>query len=134
LSNDWAESTRTNYKQKYFRAPKPLPETQEGLAEKWVAYANEWIAAKEVTLAPGAEATLTVKPATARCRAGYGAFGAFACEAPGVLRYGQLWATKSSSRRRRRKGGITLRNNSACEPLVILQNFANNNPAVPQTV
>jgi hypothetical protein len=37
---DWEESTRTDYKEKYFRAPKALPETQKGLSEKWVAYAK----------------------------------------------------------------------------------------------
>ena len=56
---NWEESTRKDYKEVYFRAPKPLEKTQEGLQEAWVAYANEWIAAKEVTVAPGAQVTLT---------------------------------------------------------------------------
>ncbi|MGE4485409.1 MAG: hypothetical protein AB7C97_09915, partial [Oscillospiraceae bacterium] len=55
---DWAESTRTDYKEKYFRAPKALPAEQNGLTEKWVAYANEWVASKEVTVQPGAEVVL----------------------------------------------------------------------------
>lgn len=132
---DWAESTRPNYKEKYFRAPKPLPETQRGLSEKWVAYANEWIAAKEVTVAPGAEVTLTDEACyCALVVQGYGSFGEFACEAPGVLRFGQLSGDEFFVAESAAKGGIVIRNTGAYEPLVILQNFANNNPAVPETV
>lgn len=132
---DWAESTRPNYKEKYFRAPKTLPETQKGLSEKWVAYANEWIAAKEVTVAPGAEVTLTDEACyCALMVQGHGAFGGFACEAPGVLRFGQLSGDEFFVSEKAAKSGIVIRNNSACEPLVILQNFANNNPSVPETV
>lgn len=132
---DWAESTRPNYKEKYFRAPKPLPKAQEGLSEKWVAYANEWIAAKEVTVAPGAEVTLTDEACyCALVVQGYGTFGEFACEAPGVLRFGQLSGDEFFISESAAKGGIVIRNTGSYEPLVILQNFANNNPSVPETV
>ena len=87
---DWAESTRTDYKEKYYRAPKVLSAEQKGLSEKWVAYANEWVAAKEVTVQPGAEVVL--KDSACYCALvvqGFGTFGKFACEAPGLLRFGQ---------------------------------------------
>ena len=32
------------------------------------------------------------------------------------------------------KKGVVIKNTSAYQPLVILQNFANNNPEVPKTV
>ena len=132
---DWAESTRPDYKDKYFRAPEALPETQKGLAEKWVAYANEWIAAKEVTVAPGAEVIL--KDEACYCALvvqGHGKFGVFSCEAPGMLRFedisgDEFFVSESSAGR-----GIKIKNGSRYEPLVVLQNFANNNGAVPQTV
>ncbi len=132
---DWAESTRPNYKEKYFRAPKPLPVTQQGLSEKWVAYANEWIAAKEVTVAPGA--TVTLRDEACYCALvaqGHGTFGAFACEAPGLLRFGQISGDEFFVSEDAAKKGIVIKNTGDYEPLVILQNFANNNPAVPQTV
>lgn len=132
---DWAESTRKDYKQKYFRAPKPLPESQKGLCEKWVAYANEWIAAKEVTVAPGAEVTLYDEACyCALVVQGHGGFGRFACEAPGVLRFGQPSGDEFFVSEAAARAGIAIRNEGAYEPLVILQNFANNNPAVPETV
>lgn len=132
---DWEESTRSDYKQKYFRAPKPLPETQKGLSEQWVAYANEWIAAKEVTVAPGAK----IKLADQACYCalvvqGHGTFGVFECEAPGVLRFGEISGDEFFVSEDAAKKGIVVENTSSYEPLIILQNFANNNPAVPQTL
>ena len=132
---DWEESTRADYKQKYFRAPKPLPETQKGLSEQWVAYANEWIAAKEVTVAPGAK----IKLADQACYCalvvqGHGSFGVFECEAPGVLRFGEISGDEFFVSEDTAKKGIVIENTSSYEPLIILQNFANNNPAVPQTL
>lgn len=132
---DWEESTRADYKQKYFRAPKPLPETQKGLSEQWVAYANEWIAAKEVTVAPGAK----IKLADQACYCalvvqGHGSFGVFECEAPGVLRFGEVSGDEFFVSEDAAKKGIVIENTSSYEPLIILQNFANNNPAVPQTI
>ena len=132
---DWEESTRPDYKQTYFRAPKALPEKQKGLCEKWVAYANEWIAAKEVTVAPGASASLTDEACyCALVVQGHGSFGGFACEAPGVLRFDDISGDEFFVSEAAAKKGIAIVNNSPYEPLVILQNFANNNPAVPKTV
>lgn len=132
---DWEESTRKDYKQKYFRAPKPLPEMQKGLAEKWVAYANEWIAAKEVTVAPGAKVKLCDQACyCALVVQGHGKFGTFECEAPGVLRYGDISGDEFFVSESAAKKGIVVENTSSYEPLIILQNFANNNPAVPQTL
>lgn len=132
---DWEESTRPDYKQTYFRPPKPLPETQNGLSEKWVAYANEWIAAKEVTVSPGASVTLYDEACYCGLVVqGHGRFGTFECEAPGVLRYGQISGDEFFVSEAAGKKGIAIKNTSSYEPLIILQNFANNNPAVPATV
>lgn len=132
---DWEESTRTDYKQKYFRAPKPLPETQKGLSEQWVAYANEWIAAKEVTVAPGAKVKLSDQACyCALVVQGHGKFGVYECEAPGVLRFEDVSGDEFFVAESAAMKGVTVENTSSYEPLIILQNFANNNPAVPQTL
>jgi hypothetical protein len=132
---DWAESTLPNYKEKYFRAPKERKTGQEGLSEKWVAYANEWIAAKEVTVEPGARVTLTDKACyCALVVQGHGSFGEYECEAPGTLRYGQASGDEYFVSEGAARGGITVKNEGRYEPLVILQNFANNNPEVPAKV
>ena len=132
---DWEESTRPDYRQTYFRAPKPIEQTQDGMTEKWVAYANDWVAAKEVTLQPGAKALLKDAACyTALVVQGHGRFGAFACETPTLLRFTDFSADEYFVAESAAKAGILVENHSLCEPLVILQNFANNNPQVPQTV
>lgn len=132
---DWKESTRPDYKDTYFRAPKPLAKSQDGLSEDWVAYANEWVAAKEVTAAPGASVVLTdLACYCALVVEGHGTFGSFACEAPGMLRFGQNSGDEFFVSDSAAKKGIKITNNSKYENLVILQNFANNNPAVPTTI
>lgn len=132
---DWEESTRPDYKEKYFRAPKSLPITQNGLEEKWVAYANEWVAAKEVIISPNAEVTLFDQACyCALVSQGHGTFGVFECEAPSLLRYDQLSGDEFFVSDDAARKGIKIKNTSSYEPLIILQNFANNNPAVPVTV
>ncbi len=129
---DWEESTRPDYKETYFRAPKPLPETQKGLSQQWIAYANEWVAAKEVTVAPGASITLTDQACyCAVVVQGHGRFGVFECEAPELVRYDDLTADEFFVSEPAAKKGIQIVNTSAYSPLVILQNFANNNLEVP---
>ena len=132
---DWEESTRADYKETYFRIPKELPQKQNGLVEKWIAYANEWVAAKEVTVAPNAE--IVLKDETCYCALvvqGHGVFGAYECEAPGLLRYKDISGDEFFVSEAAAQKGVVIKNNSSYEPLVILQNYANNNPAVPKTV
>lgn len=132
---DWEESTRPDYKDKYFRAPKVRETDQKGLLEKWVAYANDWIAAKEITVAPNT--TVTIKDSacyTALVVQGHGKFGNFECEAPGILRFEDISGDEFFISEAAAKEGITITNTGSFEPIVILQNFANNNPEVPTTV
>lgn len=130
---DWEKSTDAHYKEKYYREPKPVPQSQEGLTEKWVAYANEFIAAKEVTVAPGAKVTLKDRTAYGVILTqGYGRFGEFDCEAAQMLRFGQQSGDEFFVSEQAAQGGIVLENHSRYENLVFLQNFANNNPGVPK--
>jgi len=132
---DWKESTLPDYKAKYFRRPKEKQSDQAGLNEKWICYANEWIAAKEVTVAPGYEVLL--RDGACYCALvvqGHGRFGDYDCEAPGLLRFDQISGDEFFVSDGAAKKGVIIRNTSSYEDLVILQNFANNNPYVPQTV
>lgn len=130
---DWEESVRPDYKEKYFRKPLVRSTEQPGLTEKWIAYGNEWIAAKEVTVEPGYEAVL--RDSACYCALvvqGHGTFGFLECEAPQMLRFGQLSADEFFVSESSAARGVRIRNNSHYEPLVILQNFADNNQEVPQ--
>jgi hypothetical protein len=64
---------------------------QKGLLEKWIACANDRIAAKEVTVAPGA--TVVFADEACYCALavqGHGTFGVFDCEASGVPRFNDI--------------------------------------------
>lgn len=54
---------------------------------------------------------------------GRGRFGAFACESPTLLRYGQLSADEFFVSHARATQGLTVENTSKYEPLVILKHF-----------
>ena len=131
---DWEESTRPDYKETYFRVPKFKNESEEAV-EKWVAYANDWVAAKEITVLPGKEYVLTDQACyCALVVQGHGAFGAFECEAPELVRYGDITGDEFFVSETAAKNGVKIKNTSTYQPLVILQNFANNNVEVPKTV
>ncbi|QNM06698.1 hypothetical protein [Qiania dongpingensis] len=132
---DWEECVRPDYKETYFRAPKEKESHQTGLSEKWITYANDWVAAKEVTIAP--QSSVVVKDAAcydAIFVQGHGKFGVYNCEAPGLLRYGQFSGDEYFVSESAAKKGIVVTNESEYEPLVFLQHFSNNNPEVPKTV
>lgn len=131
---DWEESTRPDYKETYFRVPKMKSESEDAV-EKWVAYANDWVAAKEITVLPGKEYVLTDQACyCALVVQGHGAFGTFECEAPELVRYGDITGDEYFVSEQAAKKGVKLKNTSTYQPLVILQNFANNNVEVPKTV
>lgn len=128
---DWEESTRADYKETYFREPKIKSSTNEAV-EKWVAYANDYVAAKEVTVLPGQIYTLTDQSAYGLVvTQGHGFFGDFECEAPGLLHFDDISGDEFFISEKAAKTGIVVKNTSTYEPLVLLQNYANNNPEVP---
>ncbi len=131
---DWEESTRPDYKETYFRMPKVKYESDEAV-EKWVAYANDWVAAKEVTIMPGQTYMLTDQACyCAVVVQGHGSFGVFECEAPELVRFGDITGDEYFVSENTAKKGVKITNTSSYQPLVILQNFANNNPEVPTAV
>ena len=100
--------------------------------EKWVAYANDYVAAKEVTVLPGQTYTLTDQSAYGLVvTQGHGFFGDFECEAPGLLHFDDISGDEFFISEKAAKAGIVVKNTSTYEPLVLLQNYANNNPEVP---
>lgn len=131
---DWEESTRPDYKETYFREPKVKCESEQAV-EKWVAYANEWVAAKEVTVMPGQEYTLIDQACyCAIVVQGHGTFGSFECEAPELVRFEDVTGDEYFVSESAAKSGVIIKNTSTYQPLVVLQNFANNNIEVPETV
>jgi hypothetical protein len=121
---DWDANTLANYREVYFRPN--IPEASgDGWEQKWICYGNEYIAAKELTVLPGASAV--VKDRTAYgCLVvqGQGKIGDFAAESPTLIRFGQLTADEFFVSYDRANEGVRVTNESEVEPLVILKHFA----------
>lgn len=123
---DWDKNIEPHYRKKYFRAPVIIEENQQ-YTEKWIAYGNDYIAAKELTVQPGQ--TVTIKDNTAYgciIVQGYGEIGRHACACATMLRFGSLSQDEFFVSFDAASAGITITNHSNCEPLVMLKHFPAN--------
>jgi hypothetical protein len=131
---DWEKNVDPHYKKHYFRPPVVCSETEQ-YVEKWISYANDYIAGKELTIMPGQTVTVTDKVAFGCILIqGHGKFGVYDAEAAIMLRFGQLSADEYFVSEAAAKKGITIVNNSNCEPMVILKHFGPNHPDMPRSV
>lgn len=120
---DWELNTNPNHREEYFRPP-VLNESGEGYVQNWICYGNDYVAAKELTVEPGAEVVIKDNAAYG-CLVvqGRGEFGSFICESPTLIRYGQLTADEFYVSNARSREGVRIKNTSPVEPLVILKHF-----------
>ncbi len=132
---DWDKNVDAHYKKHFFRPPVTCPHSDERHTEKWVAYANDYIAAKELTINPGQTVTVT-DPVAYGCIIvqGRGKFGHFDCETATMLRYGQLSADEYFVSEAAASKGVVITNESQWEPLVMLKHFGPNHPQMPKSV
>lgn len=125
---DWEKNYDPDFKEHYFRPPFKLPATDENMEEKWICYGNDFITAKEVTIAPGSRVVLKDNAAYGCVIVqGHGAFGVFDAEAVNMMRVGDLTADEFFVSKKSAGDGITIANDSSIEPMVILQHFGPDN-------
>ena len=120
---DWEKNVEPNYKKRFSRPPVLHCECEE-YTEKWIAYGNSYIAAKQLTVHPGKKAV--VKDDTAYgciLVQGYGKFGKYNCSTPSLLRFGQESEDEYFVSYDAAKKGVVIENRSEYEPLVILKHF-----------
>lgn len=130
---DWEKNIDPHFKMTYYRPPIVI-QSDEGYEEKWIAYANPYIAAKELTVKPGQ--TVTVKDGAAYgciLLQGHGKVGVHDAEAAIMLRYGQLSDDEFFIGEPAAKNGVVITNRSKSEPLVMLKHFGPNHPDMPRT-
>jgi mannose-6-phosphate isomerase class I len=131
---DWEKNIDPHYRKRYFRPPVTAV-LEKAYTETWVSYANDYFGAKELTVEPGE--TAVVKDGAAYgliCVQGHGTLGAYLCEAPTLLRYGQQSSDEFFVSEPAAKQGVKIVNRSPVEPLVILKHFGPNHPDMPKTV
>ena len=107
----------------------------EQYVQKWITYANPYIAAKELAVYPGQ--TVTIRDGAAYgCIfiQGHGRFGVYDCEAATLLHFGQQSTDEFFVSEKAAAEGVVITNLSKVEPLVVLKHFGPNCPGVPQEV
>jgi len=120
---DWEKNVDPHYRQHYFRPP-VVASADETHVEKWVVYATGFIAAKELSVAPGASVVIHDRAAYGCILVqGHGTFGLWEAEAAGMLRYGGASADEYFVCHRAAAEGLKIVNRSRTEPLVILKHF-----------
>jgi hypothetical protein len=128
---DWEKNIDPNYRKHYFRPP-VLIHSDDQFTEKWITYANPYIAAKELSVNPGQTVIIKDKAAYGCIIIqGHGKFGAYDAEAAVMLRFGQASSDEYFVSEDSAHEGVAITNNSRFEPMVILKHFGPNNPDVP---
>lgn len=132
---DWEKNVDPHYRKHYFRPPVACPNSDGRYAEKWVAYANDYIAGKELTVQPGQKVVVS-DGAAYGCIIiqGHGRFGAYDAEASVMLRFGQPSNDEFFVSEAAAKQGVVIENRSRFQPMVILKHFGPNHPDMPRTL
>lgn len=120
---DWELNTLPNYRETFFRPP-VLDKKGDGYVQNWICYGNDYVAAKELTVEPGAKVKIS-DGAAYGCLVvqGHGELGKFICESPTLIRYGQFTSDEFYVSYDRSCDGVVIKNTSPYEPLVILKHF-----------
>jgi hypothetical protein len=128
---DWELNTLPNFRERFFRRPRPVkPEAEmaaEGYQEYWISYGNPYFAAKELTVLPGR--TVTVRDACAYgliMLQGHGTLGDWPVETPTMIRFGQLTYDEYFVSYPAARAGVKIVNPSKSDPIVMLKHFALN--------
>lgn len=120
---DWKKNIDPHYKKTYFRPPLIASRTED-YTEKWVAYGNDYIAAKELTVLPGRKAVITEDTAYGCIiTEGFGKFGGYTAHEAGMLRFGGRSQDEYFVSYAAAAKGIIIENLSDTEPLVMLKHF-----------
>ncbi len=120
---DWNANVDPHYKKTYFRPPVTLEENED-YVQKQVAYGNDYIAARELTVFPGK--TVTVKDGFAYgliITQGFGKLGSYDCSTACMLRVGGVSQDEFFVSEKTATEGLTITNKSDSEPLVMLKHY-----------
>jgi len=123
---DWDKNVDPNYRNTYFRPP-IIAFEDDSCCEKWIAYGNNYIAAKELTILPGKKIiSKDDTPYGCIIIQGFGKFGPYIAHEAGMLRFGKPSQDEYFVSYYAASNGIEIENLSETEPLVILKHFPSN--------
>ena len=130
---DWNANVNPEFAKsnKVFPRPvSPVPEMEAaGYCELWITYGTAHYSAKELTVLPGRSVTIHDSEAYgALVSQGHGTFGRHTVSAPTMIRFGDMTEDELFVSADAAQHGVTIRNASHADPLVILKHFGPGNP------
>ncbi len=125
---DWETNTDPNFMKNHYRIPKPVSQLEnmqeQGFEEYWIVYDNEYYSAKELTVYPGKSVHITDDEAYGFIVVqGRGYLDRVNVECPGMVRFTDLTSDEGFVTKNKAKNGITIKNESEVENLVMLKHF-----------
>lgn len=134
---DWEANVNPRFKEAHFLEPIPVADTlSSGYQDKWIVYGKvkgkELFSAKELTLMPGAKATIKDNGAYGIVAVqGFGKIGNHPLRTPAMIRFGELTEDEYFVSNDAAKSGVVFENLGE-EPLVTLRYFGPDvNPGSP---
>jgi hypothetical protein len=128
---DWDQNVDPDFHRNHFMRPLPVRAeaemVREGYIDEWIGYQCDTASAKRLTVLPGG--TVIIKEAAAYGLAmlqGHGTINDLPLETPTLIRYGQLTYDEYFVTIGAAQKGVTIKNMSSVEPLVMLKHFAGN--------
>ncbi len=130
---DWNANIDPEFARNRLLEPKPVkPEAEMagcGYIDKWVCYGTKFYSAKELTVLPGRTAVIRDAAAYGMIVVqGYGTLGKLEVETPSMIRFGEMTKDELFVTAAAAKAGVTVKNSSSTEPLVMLKHFGPGNP------
>jgi hypothetical protein len=130
---DWEANVDPDFASHRFMRPKPVRPVDEmradGYQENWIVYRSPAFSAKELTVMPGA--TATIRDAAAYglvLLQGHGTLGGWEVDTPTLIRFGQLTMDEFFVAEQAARAGVVVSNPSRTDPLVMLKHFGPGNP------
>ena len=130
---DWELNIDPDFVKNRFMQPQPVRNIEEmkqdGYIEQWICYRSEAFSAKELTVLPGREVTITDEGAYGLIMMqGHGKMGVWDIETPSMIRFGQLTHDEYFVSEQSAKEGVKIVNPSKTDPVVMLKHFGPQNP------
>jgi len=135
---DWESNVDPEFKKNHYLSPIPVGDTAaQGYVDRWIVYGKvngkQYFTAKELTVDPGTTCTITDKGASSAIVVqGEGYMNTLRVSSPKMIGFTELTEDEVFITEAAATKGITFKNTSTTEPLVLLRYFGpDTNPDAP---
>ena len=135
---DWEANIDPQFKENHYLEPIPVGDTAaQGYVDRWIVYGRvkgrQYFSAKELTVDPGSSCTITDKGASSAIVVqGEGYMNSLRISSPKMIGFNELTEDEVYITENAATKGVTFKNTSTTEPLVLLRYFGPDvNPDAP---